>query len=260
MSKSSPPNAAWRQLPRLIFSRQWWWATLVVLLGMAFLARLGFWQLDRLDERRAYNAELIQQLDQPPFALTGEALPDEPPALRDRMATVAGQFDLERQMILLSQNWQGAPGVHIITPLRIQDSDAAVLVNRGFIPYREATPERLDQFDVTGTTVITGYIQLSQPLPRTAVQAAGGDSGAWQRDWHRVDIEAMDNQLPYSLLPVYLQQAPPPEGNVALPFRARPEIDLSEGSHLSYAIQWFIFALLLGGGYLAYVHKNGRKR
>ena len=44
---------------RTFFNRQWWWTTLLVLLGIALLLRLGFWQLDRLAQRRAYNADII---------------------------------------------------------------------------------------------------------------------------------------------------------------------------------------------------------
>ena len=61
-------------------------------------------------------------------------------------------------------------------------------------------------------------------------------------------------QMPYELLPFYILQAP--TGNEAPPFRQKPEIDLSEGPHLSYAIQWFLFTLILGGGYLFLVRKK----
>ena len=47
------------ELGRTLFSRRWWWVTLIVLVLMAVFARLGFWQLDRLEQRRAANAQLI---------------------------------------------------------------------------------------------------------------------------------------------------------------------------------------------------------
>jgi len=40
-------------LPRLLFTRRWWLSTLLVLLGIAFLIRLGLWQLDRREQRQA---------------------------------------------------------------------------------------------------------------------------------------------------------------------------------------------------------------
>ena len=53
-----------------------------------------------------------------------------------------------------------------------------------------------------------------------------------------------------------MREAPPPDGNVALPYREEPRFDLSEGPHLSYAIQWFLFSLMLGAGYFYYVHRQ----
>ena len=44
------------ELGRALISRQWWWVTLVVLALMALFARLGIWQLDRLEQRQAANA------------------------------------------------------------------------------------------------------------------------------------------------------------------------------------------------------------
>jgi surfeit locus 1 family protein len=71
-----------------------------------------------------------------------------------------------------------------------------------------------------------------------------------------VDIPAIQAQVPYELLPVYLLQVPP-EGNATqLPYRAEPEVDLSDGPHLGYAIQWFIFSLILGIIYVRYVNKK----
>jgi surfeit locus 1 family protein len=68
-----------------------------------------------------------------------------------------------------------------------------------------------------------------------------------------VDVAAIEAQLPYALLPIYLQQVPPTDGNDSLPFQGELEPDLSDGPHLSYAIQWFIFAAILGVGYVYFV-------
>ena len=75
-----------------------------------------------------------------------------------------------------------------------------------------------------------------------------------QMEWYRVDIAAIQPQMPYKLLPIYVLQAP--EDNLVPPFRRAPDIDLSEGSHLGYALQWFTFSLGLGIAYVIYVRKN----
>lgn len=239
---------------RALFGRRWWWVTLVVLAGMALLARLGLWQLDRLEQRRAFNAQVALALAAPPLELAGELLPGDLSNLRNREAVVRGRYDYGQQMVLQVQNWQGQAGVHLITPLLIEGSDKAVLVDRGWIPIAEATPERWSQYEEPVPVAVHGFIALSQPLSRFA--SATRQPAEPQQEWFRVDIPAMQSQLPYELLPVYVVQMPPAEGNQTLPFRAEPDVDLSEGSHLGYAIQWFTFSLLLGVMYVFFVYKN----
>ncbi|MEJ2746829.1 MAG: SURF1 family cytochrome oxidase biogenesis protein, partial [Anaerolineae bacterium] len=54
---------------RALVSRQWLLPTIAVIVGMMILVRLGFWQLDRLDQRRAKNAALIAALESGPVDL-----------------------------------------------------------------------------------------------------------------------------------------------------------------------------------------------
>ena len=74
-----------------------------------------------------------------------------------------------------------------------------------------------------------------------------------------VDPAALRDSVPYRLLPFVVQQLPPstalyrplPPGLIRWP---TPE--LSDGPHLSYAIQWFSFAVIIGVGSLALARKR----
>jgi surfeit locus 1 family protein len=70
--------------------------------------------------------------------------------------------------------------------------------------------------------------------------------------WYFANVERIAAQLPYKLLPVYVQQGPDPAWT-AMPYRSLPELDLTEGPHQSYALQWFSFATLLVIGYPFFV-------
>lgn len=235
-----------------IFNRRWWWVTLLVVLGMLLLVRLGIWQLDRLAQRRAFNAQVSQHLAAAPLKLTAEAeLPDDPTLLRHRPVEASGAYDFSEQIFLDQQRWQGQLGGHLVAPLVLPGGEKAVLVDRGWLPAEMADPSIWPQFDETGQLTITGYAQPPQTLP-------GGRSvipDAPQQKWFRLDIRAIQQQMPYELLPIYILQSPTEGRADALPYRAEPEIDLSEGPHMGYALQWFIFAMILGGGYLALVHQ-----
>ncbi|MCG3211671.1 MAG: hypothetical protein FOGNACKC_05317 [Anaerolineae bacterium] len=238
--------------PLALFSRRWLPSTLLVLMGMAVLVRLGFWQLDRLEQRRAHNAQLAAQLAQPPLELTGAAgLPANVADLKNRRIVARGEFDFERQIGLKAQTWQGEPGIHLVTPLRLASGEA-VLVDRGWVPVDESAPAQWPQFNETGPATITGHVRLSDTLPN-----ARPPDGP-QQEWYRVDIEAIAPQLPYPILPIYVQQLPP-ANNSAYPARLTPEVDMSEGPHLGYAVQWFLFALILGGGYIHVFRKESAK-
>lgn len=239
------------RLLKLLFSRRWWWVTLVVIVGMGVLARLGIWQLDRLDQRRAANAALREQLAVGPVSLNDPSL--ETATLTEmsgREATASGRFDFSAQVLLQLQKFEGAPGGHLIAPLRLEGREEAVLVDRGWIPEAELAPENWSKYDVAGTVTVTGTIRLSETARGVEPPSEP------QQTWYRVNVDAIGRQLPYEILPIYLLQSPPAGGNVALPYREVVEVDLSEGPHLSYAIQWFLFALMLGGGYVYYVYRD----
>ena len=246
---------------RSLFNRQYWWATLVVLLGMAFLARLGIWQLDRLEQRKARNAEIVRQLELPPLSLTEEApWEGDLTSLKNRRATASGEFDFSNQISLLYQNLHDTPGIHLITPLIIGGSSQVVLVDRGWVPIDQAAPENWPQFDEPGPVSVTGFIRPSQTLPARAGDASQRQVAEPKSEWYRVDVEAIQNQMPYELLPIYILQSPPESRDTTLPYEVEPGFDLSNGSHLSYAIQWFAFALILGIVYVRYVSiKEGKQ-
>ena len=61
--------------------------------------------------------------------------------------------------------------------------------------------------------------------------------------------------MPYALLPVYIQ----PDvdaSDVEPPIPYQPIIELTEGPHFGYALQWFAFAAILLIGYPFYVRKQ----
>jgi len=245
------------RLIQAIFSRRWIVATLLVLGGMVLMLRLSVWQFDRLAQRRAANAELIAVLASDPLTLT-EPIPADVNELKDRHVLAEGEFDLDNQVVLLVQSWQGQAGVHLITPFVIADTDKAVLVDRGWVPQTDVDQDNLAIYDEEGPVQLTGVVALSQPLSRYGDASAEAEGP--QTAVYRVDVSHLQAQLPYDLLPFYVIQAPPAEGNTMPPFRELPLVDLSEGPHLSYALQWIMFTLILGGGYLIFVYRSLKKQ
>ena len=237
-----------------LFARRTWLTTLLVIAMMAVFVRLGFWQIDRLHQRQAQNAEITQLIAAPPLSLDREPLPADLSHIRYRRAVASGTFDLSRQMALKVQNFDAMAGIHLIAPLVMPGGTQAILVDRGWIPDKLAASDNWAQFDQTGPLTVSGFLRPSEELPARA----GEPVPTPQQAWYRVDISAMQAQMPYRLLPVYLLQLPGSEGNTDLPYRTEPEFDLSEGGHLGWAWQWWIFAAVAGVMYVNYVSRRSR--
>lgn len=232
-------------LPRLV-SRRWWWVTLLVILGMIWLVRLGFWQLSRLEERRAFNRLVAERWGQQPYDLLA-GLPDTLKDLEYRRVDVEGTPDYAHQMVLTNQPGpNGEAGVVLLTPWVMEDGKA-VIVARGWVPQEYAAPERWPEMEERTEAPVIGLIQESQTVP----EAPPPDD--FLVEWYRVDLPLIATQMPYPILPAFVLQLPE-EGRTMdqLPWRQFP-FELSEGNHLSYAIQWFLFAAILGFGYIQYV-------
>src|ERR1041384_7875170 len=78
---------------------------------------LGFWQLDRLRQRRARNAMIAQQQLGTPIPLVN--LPHDTAAAHYRAASVEGRYDYDHELVLTYRTRRGSPGVDLLTPVRI---------------------------------------------------------------------------------------------------------------------------------------------
>lgn len=234
-----------------MFTRRWWWVTIVVLLGVLFLVRLGTWQLDRLQQRRDQNALVASRWNQEPLDINRDPTPEDLDTLGYRRIEASGTYDYDRQILLINQQMPDmAPGVTLVTPL-ILDNNQAVLVARGLVYYNDTQDKTLTQFNEESEAMVVGLARASETNPDTPILENG------QFEWHRIDIPAIQHQVPYQLLPFFIEQLPEPGRSlVAMPLRQIPE-DVQmigdEGNHFSYAIQWFSFALMLGVGYPFYI-------
>ncbi len=227
--------------------------TLLALAAIGVMVRLGFWQLDRLQQRRAFNAEVSSRLQAPALTATDVVNLENPDGVKYRAVVLQGEYDLTQQVALANQEWQGLPGVHLITPLVINGGERAVLVDRGWIPWAESAPANWWQFSESGAVEVRGRIlsaqaplALARLVPGTAPSTTGREVRDNAQDtWFRIDIAALQRQVSHPLLPFYIEQAPDP-ARTDLPYRSEPTLDLSEGPHMGYAITWFALAAILG--------------
>jgi surfeit locus 1 family protein len=209
-----------------------------LVLVAAVCVLLGFWQLDRLHQRRAANRIALSVRAEPPLRIPGGEL-DRPASWSNRRMVASGRYDHDREIVLRGSALDGVPGVQVVTPLRISGSDSAILVNRGFVPAPDAVTASIDSLREPGEQSVEGIaFELS---------SGGGKPLTYggKTTWARLDRDALRQLLPYPILPVFILQTPSPE----LPSfpRRLPPPPLDDGPHLSYTIQWFFFAVFALG-------------
>ncbi len=244
-----------------LVSPRWRWVTLGVILLMLVLGRLGVWQLNRLAERRLQNVDLAAALAAAPLdlnatqVLAAELSDDQVAELTNRDAVLTGQYDVERQLVIKLQTFNGVPGVRLITPLILDGAESAVLVDRGWISDFDAEAGNFYTDDLGDTVTVDGYLAPAEIISR---QGAGSSVPTGPlNEIFRVDIAGIQQIIPYPLAPMYVREAPSGD-ETAPPIRLAKEVDLTEGPHLGYAMQWFIFSAGLGVAYVIFVNHKLR--
>ena len=222
--------------------------TLVVLVVAGVCVRLGVWQLDRRAERAARNEAVAARMALPPITL--KAAPRDTTGLTFRRVRLAGPVDDDRALILAGRSRNGAPGVHVLSPVRV--GRGAILVDRGWLPAPDAATVDLGPVRLQGTATFEGVLA---PFPDTD---APSEPEPFRVTWFRFDGDAMRDQYPYPVSPLYLmvtvrpdpvQAAGTPSDTAttgtdpSAPVPLDPPT-LDPGPHLSYAVQWFSFAAI----------------
>lgn len=221
-----------------------WVAGHVVCLALVVLfVNLGFWQLRRLETRRERN-DTIEARSAEPIARLEEVVGAGSPIevgdqVSFRRVVASGRYDGDGEVLIRNVSQGGRPGVFVLTPL-VLDDGAAVLVNRGFVPAGGDTDGiRATVVPPTEDVDVTGLLQPSQERGNDGAREEGGRI----LELARGDVERIQGAYDRELYPVVLQleARDPPAADPPTPL---PAPSLSEGSHRSYAFQWWAFAVV----------------
>lgn len=204
-----------------------------VLLIPAFLA-LGYWQLQRAEEKRVLQAEYDRRAAEAPTRLGPE--PQTAEALQFRRVVATGRYRPEHQILIDNRVHRGIAGYHVITPLAVEGGATHVLVNRGWIalgPDRQ----RLPAIDTpTGSVTITGIATV----PHADGFRLGAPEAPSAPVWQQLDIGRYGQRLNAPLAPVVvLLDAHSDAGGFV---REWTRLDAGIAVHQGYAFQWFALA------------------
>ncbi|MFF4605682.1 SURF1 family protein [Streptomyces sp. NPDC001339] len=245
---------------RFLLSRQWVILTLVGLVLIPVMIKLGFWQLHRHEHRVAQNALIAANLDARPVPVTELAAPGRDLPRHDmwRRATATGRYDTAHEVVVRQRTAadEQSIGYYVLTPLVLANGDA-VLVNRGWIP----AGHDLTKFPAVppapqGTTTVTGRMMADET---TATSGIKDKKGLPARQVMLINSAEQAKRVGRPMLGGYLEQtAPEPPGGKPELVPA-PDHD-SIGPHMAYAIQWWLFAAAVPVGWVVLVRRERRDR
>ena len=243
---------------RFLAKPRWIAFHLLVVALMVAMVNLALWQLRRLDEKKTFNRVVRDRGTQTvvpvssllPIGVTAEAVA----SAEWRRVSATGTYDLV-QLLIRSRSFNGRPGFHVVTTLKLDDG-RTLLVNRGWIAISQqpgVSPP--PPAPATGEVTIAGRIRRSQ---QKGTFGAADPSTGTLTELNRVDVGRIARQSSGPVLPAYieLEQTAPTTSDPAL----IPLPELSDGPHLSYAVQWFIFTLCAAVGWVLVGRKSARAR
>lgn len=216
-------------------------ALTILLLGL--FVRLGFWQLDRAEQKRVLMQQAVQgRMNTMTYDV---ALAAQWP--RYQQVSISGQYDSTHQILLDNMpSHQGQPGYRVLTPLHVNGGHI-VLVDRGWIPWG-AKREPLTSLLVNeAPRTVVGLLD-ELPAPGHRAGEAGikpaNNPDSWPQTLNfprHEELQPLYSQVLATR--IVLLDAAQPDG-----YERQWQV-LNEGftpeRHVAYAVQWFGFAVTL---------------
>ncbi|MDJ1133049.1 SURF1 family cytochrome oxidase biogenesis protein [Streptomyces iconiensis] len=247
---------------RFLLTRQWVFLTLLGVVLIPTMIKLGFWQLHRHESRVARNEEVSASLSAPTVPVTELTGKGRAPGDDDkfRSVTASGTYDEKHEVVVRHRTAADGDtiGYFVVTPL-IQKDGSALLVNRGWIesdrdltsfPKVPAAPE--------GKVKVTGRL-----MPDETTEASGikDTKGLPDRQVMLINSKQQAKALGRPVYSGFVQltkTSPKPHGRQP---EALPEPDHDGiGPHMAYAVQWWLFTGAVPVGWVFLVRREVAER
>lgn len=218
-------------------SPRFWLLTAAAVAGFAATLALGAWQMSRAGQKLALHAAIVQR----------QALATVPPR---ELLTTRELADLVHRAVVLRGTWvgghtvfldnrqmQGKIGFYVVTPLRLEGSDAVVLVERGWVQRNFLEREKLPAIPAPeGPVELRGRLA---PPPAKLYEFAGAAPGPIRQN---LDLARFRAETGLPLLELAVQQIGEPSEGL---LRDWPEPASGVEKNYGYAAQWWALSILI---------------
>ncbi len=220
---------------------------ILIALTLWGLLSLGFWQLERADEKRAIE-EAIVLAESSPVELVTQA--DTLMQKQYHRVLLKGYYDNDKQFIYDNQIVNSNAGYYVLIPF-ILENKTAILVNRGFIPWR-GNREKLADISVKETK---RSIQVKLIKPKQRIQFKQHNTTSFPMLIQSLDMQRLSQLSGYQLVPMLAQLEAKSEQGF---YRKWQPFYGSVNKHLGYALQWFLMAFVLSFIAVVLLVKNSK--
>ena len=213
-----------------------WPVVLLVMAGMAILLKLGFWQLDRAEQKRMRLEQIRQYRQFAPLSLAQVAQFDGDK--NDLPVAFDGWLDSERYFLLDNKVYQGRVGYQLLQVAQLADG-RHVLVNLGWLAAGSDRTVLPEPVLADGKRHIKGRLYLP---PSQLILGDEGVNAGWPKRVQQIDLAAMSQWLGHTLLPYVVLLEPSLDWGL---IRHWQVVVMPPEKHQAYALQWFLLALAL---------------
>jgi cytochrome oxidase assembly protein ShyY1 len=221
-----------------------WRTTLLTVLLFPLLIALGFWQLERADEKALIGEQDAQRASAPARPLES-LLGADAADLAYRRVTVIGHYLPEPLVLLDNQIRDGRYGHDVYSLFLDRASARYVLINRGWVP-GDSSRRSLPEISVPSEDLslsATVYVPPGKPYLLAEEQFEGRESPLLVQSVSSPALQALLSAgLSEPLFPWELRLAPDQPGGFR---RDWPVVNVSPEKHRGYALQWFTMAAAL---------------
>jgi len=216
------------------FTLSWLMLTLAIV-GVLFFSRLGFWQLQRADEKKKMLVSEQMFAKQTPIQWTPTlSLPQQ-----YQQIIIGGHF-LPNVFLLDNQHYQHQFGYHVISPLRLANG-RVVLVDRGWLKAdmtRQVLPETTTPSGLVNITGSAYYPSAKNWLLGKLLEKEQSNVAVVEL----IDTQMLSQFLHKSVYPFIIRLSKQSAHGYV---REWAIVSMPPERHYAYALQWFAIALLV---------------
>ena len=220
-----------------------WRITLFTVVMIPLMIGMGFWQLQRAEEKAALADSFAARQVQPPAPLSG--LWDKPAgSLAYIPVQLTGTFLPDEYFLLDNRINRGRFGYEVLGILRLDEVGAVVLVNRGWIAADSSRRELPVVPPVPGRVTLSGHVYVAPGAPYLLAEQQL--EAVWPIRLQAVEMDKIQplitDQTGGRLFPYPVRIDAHRPGALLVDWTV---VNVSPQKHQGYAVQWFAMAAAL---------------